>query len=146
MKKSYKKMLQEQRKRKQRRTPRPSGFAGHVNQGETDSMTDTSMPTVWWWIAINGPSCAASSVPLPISVVVSPIPEHLLGFRTREEQMTTLRFLLNARLADVETFMTVKIPTKIRSREIVYRRPHNPESFTHGPTRWTVKPTDATSS
>ena len=60
--------------------------------------------------------------------------------------MTTLRFLLNARLADVETFMTVKIPTKIRSREIVYRRPHNPESFTHGPTRWTVKPTDATSS
>jgi hypothetical protein len=41
----------------------------------------------WWWLAINGASCAACFFPVRAAdLVVSPIPQELIGFHTRKSK------------------------------------------------------------
>jgi hypothetical protein len=48
----------------------------------------TSSDKQWWWLAVNGPSCTACGFPIrPDQFEVCPVPEQLIGIRTREEQL-----------------------------------------------------------
>ena len=49
----------------------------------------------YYWKAINGASCAASSVPMPMRLQVVPTPQQLVGFNTREEQLAAPTMPLN---------------------------------------------------
>ena len=91
---------------------------------------------LFYWIAINGASCSASEVPMPKSVHVSPIPEQLLGYRSREEQLVAQRFFLTAPIKDVDDFMKNEMPGKIASGEVVFINPSNPEPPTTSQTLW----------
>ena len=107
------------------------------------SRTDDPTPEAeWWWLAVNGPSCAASMVPLPSTVTISPTPEQLLGFRTQGEQLAAQRLLIFAPVSEVERFMAKSVPAKIKSGEVCYIRPDRPQPPTHGPTLWLVGGTD----
>lgn len=94
----------------------------------------------WWWLAVNGPSCAACGFPTQADrLEVSPVPEQLIGFRTREEQLAAQKLLITAPINKVKKFMA-SLPSKIDSREVAYIRPTNPEPPTCGPTVWSIAP------
>ena len=95
----------------------------------------------FYWLAVNGSSCAASAVPMPPSVVVRPTPEQLIGFRSRSEQLATQRFLLTAPVDQIRMFMEEQMPAKIKNGEVVYLTPDNPEPPTAGATIWQCGPT-----
>ena len=65
----------------------------HRRDDRRDSRTcqRESLPDEFWWLAINGASCAASEMPIPTTVKVIPTPEQLLGFRTQDEQLAAQR-------------------------------------------------------
>jgi hypothetical protein len=90
----------------------------------------------FYWLAINGASCAASVVPLPLSVRAKPTPEQLVGFRTREEQLAIQKFLITAPIEKVNRYLAKELPNKIKTGEVAYLRPHNPEPPTRGATMW----------
>lgn len=93
----------------------------------------------WWWVAVNGASCAACFVQARAEdLEVAPIPEQLIGFRTREEQLEIQQFLLTAPMDDVGRYMAA-LPAKIKSGEVAYVRPRNPEPPSNGPTSWHLK-------
>lgn len=90
----------------------------------------------FYWLAINGASCAASSVPLRPTLQVHPTPEQLIGFRTRDEQLSVQQFLLSAPIDEVEKFMREEMPRKVHAGEVLCIRPANPEPPTRGDTLW----------
>lgn len=90
----------------------------------------------FYWLAINGASCAASGVPLPPTVRVTPTPEQLIGFRSREEHLATKKFLMTASIADVERFMREEMSRRVKNGEVAYIRPASPEPPTRGITMW----------
>lgn|GEM_PF-5034765 len=93
----------------------------------------------WWWLAVNRASCAACVVQLRAEgVAASPVPEQLIGFRTREEQLEIQQFLITASIDDVSRYMAT-LPAKIKSGEVAYVRPRNPEPPKNGPTSWHLK-------
>lgn len=93
---------------------------------------------VYYWLAINGASCSASgAVPLPRTLRVYPTPEQLIGYKTRDEQLTAQRFLLTAPIEHVEMYMA-QLPHKIDRGEVVYVRPKHPQPPTCDPTMWMI--------
>lgn len=91
----------------------------------------------WWWIAMNGPSCAASpfgSIDVP---AVVPTPEQLIGYRTQEEQLAAQQLILKEPIERVNEYMH-DLPKRIDSGEVRCVRPECPESLTRGPTQWIV--------
>lgn len=98
------------------------------------------MSSKYFWLAVNGASCAASGLlALPTTLQVRPTPEQLLGFKTREEQLATQKFLLTAPIEEIAAFMQ-SLPDKIERGEILYMRPANPEPPTKGQTIWIAQP------
>ena len=77
---------------------------GCNGQGDTDTLNN------WWWLAINGASCTASPVAMPPNLNVSPTPEQLMGFRTRQEQLSAQKLMLNAPISKVRRYMEKTIP------------------------------------
>ena len=113
-----------------------------MNRNTSDPRSETSRKKVglremadWWWIAINGASCTACFIPCTESVAVSPVPELLLGFKTQDEQLEVQHFLLTAPTDEVAKYMK-SLPSKIRSGEVHYIRPENPEPPTEGHSTW----------
>lgn len=96
----------------------------------------------FYWLAINGASVAASSIPLPVTVRVSPTPEQLIGFRSREEQVAAQQFFLNAPIKEVSRYMNEELLDKIKSGEVAYTKPDKPEPPTTGATLWQLDSTD----
>lgn len=90
----------------------------------------------WWWLAINGATCAASFLPLPETVVVSPTPQQLVGFKTREAQKAAQKKLLTAPMPEVCRYMREVLPAKRDRGEIKVIRPKKPQRPTDGPTMW----------
>lgn len=88
----------------------------------------------WHWIAVNGSSVAACFAP-SVSVSLSPRPEILIGLPTREEQLETQAFLLNApredALARLQELAALK-NTGVAELWIIT----NPEPQTDGDTYW----------
>lgn len=73
----------------------------------------------FYWLAINGPSVSAGPIPLPRTVRAYPVPEQMIGFRTREEQLAIQKFLLTAPISEVTRFMTEEMPRKLRDGQVV---------------------------
>lgn len=89
----------------------------------------------WWWIAINGTSCAASPVDSKHVPTVVPTPEQLIGYRTQFEQLAAQRLILQAPEEKVKRYLE-SLPRRIQSGEVQYVRPDDPEPPTHGQTQW----------
>jgi hypothetical protein len=91
------------------------------------SMTnDYDRTQEWWWLAINGSSCAACFMATP-AMTVSPTPELLVGFSTRDEQLRTQKFLLTAPIDDVTRFLTTTLKSKADNNEVALIRPALPK-------------------
>ena len=100
----------------------------------------TSSDKQWWWLAVNGPSCAACGFPVQAErLKVRPVPEQMIGFRSREEQLVALKFLITAPIKKVKEYMA-SMPSKIDAFEVAYIRHSNPEPPTRGPTVWSIVP------
>ncbi|MBX3444358.1 MAG: hypothetical protein KF774_18295 [Planctomyces sp.] len=89
----------------------------------------------YYWIALNGPSVAATTIPLSKNLSVSPTPEQLLGFSTYDEAKRIQHFLLTSPMEEVVKYIE-SLPPRIRSGEVQYIRPTNPEPYTEGITAW----------
>jgi hypothetical protein len=87
----------------------------------------------YYWIAINGASCAASLVtPLSAEVQCKPTPETLIGFPTREEASDMQHFCLTGPIEGVHERLM-----KLEQREdVVIKVFKTPKPPTHGPTLW----------
>jgi hypothetical protein len=109
---------------------KPTGQSGASEDSEDDE---------WWWLAVNGGSYAACFVQARAAdLEVAPVPEQLIGFRTREKQLEIQQFLLTAPMDDVQQYMA-SLPAKIKSGEVACVRPRNPEPPTHGSTSWHLR-------
>ena len=102
----------------------------------TDITNDFDKTKDWWWLAINGASCAVCSLPMPATVAVAPIPEQLIGFASRDEQIAAQEFVLTAPIDEVAEFMNTTILDKVQSGEVAYIRPQSPDPQPDGPTMW----------
>lgn len=81
----------------------------------------------FWWLAINGPTVAASPWSMKLrGLEVAPVPEQLVGFRTQAEQLKIQKFMLEADIDDVMAYIR-GLPPRINSGEVAYSRPANPE-------------------
>lgn len=91
----------------------------------------------WWWLAINGSSCAASKRLCREVPQVSPVPEELFGFITDEERETARRIHLRDPTAGISTSeFRETLPERIRTGQVRCIRPDKPEPPTEGPTTW----------
>jgi hypothetical protein len=90
----------------------------------------------YYWLAINGASCAMSSTPMPMWVRVSPRPHYLLGYRTYEEAKAYQEFFLDAPIKDIKRWWRKDFPIKIKRDEIVMKQYDQPEPPTTGSTLW----------
>lgn len=85
-----------------------------------------------YWLAINGASCAMSSIPMPATVMVTPRPQMLVGFLTHGEAKTAQHSMLTDSIAKCR-----KLLDKWKKRhDVVIRVFKNAERPTHGPTIW----------
>lgn len=91
-----------------------------------------------YWLAVNGASVAACSMPLPAYPTVSPTPQVLIGFPTREEQLKCQRFLLTGRQDKVRRFVTCTLPKLAGEGKVIVKRLRYPEPPTYGPTLWGI--------
>lgn len=80
----------------------------------------------YYWIAINGPSVAMSSLPLPTTVEVRPVPQVLLGFDSAEEASEALHFFLTASIPECKKRLR-ELARRAKRGEIVNIEPDNPE-------------------
>src|SRR5437870_1625321 len=93
-----------------------------------------------YWIAINGSSCAISSLPMR-NPMVTPTPWQMLGFPTYEEAERAQRVCLQAPIDEVRRFVDSLRPD-VMSGRIRVIQPKYPQPPTKGPTIWTES-TDA---
>ena len=104
-------------------------------QSDRDSKDDS-----YFWLAINGASVTASSMPLPMTVRVRPTPELLIGFRSEAAQIAAQRFFLTAPIKTIDKFMKHEMPRKIKAGELVCIKPNKPKPPTKGRTVWESGP------
>ena len=91
----------------------------------------------YYWIAVNGPSVAISSLPLPTTVCVSPTPELLIGFTDYDEAAKIQQFLLTAKIENVQKYMQT-LPDKLKLNQIQHViRPQKPEPCSYS-TVWSA--------
>jgi hypothetical protein len=88
-----------------------------------------------YWIAINGASCAISSMPMR-NPMVTPTPQQMIGFPTLEEAQDAQRICLTASMDEVRRFMKSLRPD-VGSGRVRVTTPDNPQPPTRGPTSWT---------
>jgi hypothetical protein len=113
-----------------------SGSEGPYSIIQPAVVPESEVNELYYWLAINGPSVAASSIPMPRTVRVSPVPEQMIGFRSRDEQLAIQKFLLTAPMSQVEKFMKKEMPRKLKNGEVIGIKMKNPEPFTTGETMW----------
>lgn len=97
-------------------------------------MNDRKM---WYWIAVDGASVAASPSRMRWGLKVDPVPEQLIGFRTLKEQQIVQEFLFTAPFPKVQRYMET-LANRIKNGEVAFCRPEYPERPRHGPTVWLV--------
>jgi hypothetical protein len=88
-----------------------------------------------YWIALNGSSCALSSLPMQ-NPLLTPTPEQLIGFPTWEEAEDAQRICLQASMDVIRGFFAGLRP-HVGSGRIRVIRPAHPQPPTSGPTMWT---------
>jgi hypothetical protein len=88
-----------------------------------------------YWIAINGPSCAISVIPLR-KPKVTPTPEQLFGFPNFEDAEKAQRIFLTDPVKTIHRFLR-KLGADIEAGRVLYIRPEHPQPPTKGATAWT---------
>ncbi|MET4034931.1 MULTISPECIES: hypothetical protein [unclassified Bradyrhizobium] len=78
-----------------------------------------------YWIAINGPSCALSPLPLR-NPLLTPTPEQMLGFPTSEEAERAQRICLESPMDEVVRFLETLRPD-VDSGRIRVIQPEHPQ-------------------
>jgi len=96
---------------------------------------DAEMTLDRYWIAINGASCAYSSIPMR-DPKVTPTPQRLIGFPTLDEAVEAQLICLTAPLDEVRRFVESLRPDVMSGRVRVIT-PEHPQPPTEGPTAWT---------
>jgi hypothetical protein len=92
----------------------------------------------FYWIAINGASCALARYPLPVPTV-KPTPELLIGFPTHEEAVQAQHFLLTAPHESLPpTLEEWRLRALLPESDITIVMPAHPERPTTGATHWFV--------
>ena len=95
------------------------------------------MTTLRYWIALNGSSCAMSSMPMR-RPEVSPRPWQLIGFLTLEEAREAQRVCLNEPIPVVRQFMEGLLPAVEDGKIVVItHEDHDPQT---GSTMWLDAP------
>ncbi len=84
-----------------------------------------------YWIAINGSSCACSSIPF-VRPTVTPTPEVLIGFPNVEEAKDAQKLCLKAPIGQVKASMKLWMT----QADIRIIRPSKPDPPTSGVTLW----------
>jgi hypothetical protein len=92
------------------------------------------MQRLRYWIALNGSSCALSSLPMR-NPTISPKPYQLVGFPTWEEAREAQRVCLEEPLPVVERFMAGLIPD-VKSGRVWVQTFKDPGPQTRGETMW----------
>ncbi len=90
----------------------------------------------WYWLAINGASCAMASFPLPMTVVATPRPQMLVGFPSHKEAVSAQHSMLTARIGKCRKLLA----GWKKRKDIVIKVFKNPEPTTNGPTLWQDRP------
>jgi hypothetical protein len=88
-----------------------------------------------YWIALNGASCALTSLPLR-NPLVTPTPQQLLGFPTLKEAKRAQRICLQSSMNEVQRFFTSLSPD-VRAGRVRVINPEQPQLPTRCPTMWT---------
>jgi len=90
--------------------------------------------TLYYWVAVNRDSVAASGFALPETVVVQPTPQLVFGFEARKESLEIQQRLLNEpphRLAGILNWLN-------KRDDVIKIKPRNPQRPTRGETAWLV--------
>lgn len=86
------------------------------------------------WVALNGGSVAVSPFALPGTLSVSPTPQFLLGFATRNEAIELQKFILSAPIEAVHK----RTEELLNDSKVALIVPDNPEAPIKGATIWDV--------
>jgi hypothetical protein len=92
------------------------------------------MNTKRYWIAINGASCAHTSIPL-LEPTTVPVARQLVSFPTLEEAQEAQRICLHAPIEEVNLFFDGLRPA-VKAGRMRVIEPESPEPPTTGPTAW----------
>jgi hypothetical protein len=93
---------------------------------------------LYYWIAINGPTTALSNFALPKTVKVSPTPQRLLGFKSRQKQLEVNNFLLNDTAEKIQIYFNEVLPELVKIGEAVDIIYENSENYQNTTTRWEI--------
>ncbi len=89
----------------------------------------------WWFLALNGSSCAACDFIATEDIIVHPKPEILVGFLSKERQLEIQKRLLTCakdEIADIFRDISIDHATG----QAIVKRYHDSEPQTDGPTMW----------
>jgi hypothetical protein len=87
-----------------------------------------------YWIAINGSSCALSTLPWRDPTTV-PVAQQMFGFPTLREAKEAQRICLDEPIEKVKAWMESLRPD-VASGRVLYKRPAKPDTPTFGETMW----------
>jgi hypothetical protein len=88
-----------------------------------------------YWIALNGPSCAMSSIPMR-NPLLTPTPQQMFGFPTHEEAKQAQHICLEAPIKEVRRFLADLAPD-VKTGRIRVIHPKHPQPPTAGVSMWT---------
>lgn len=127
-------------KKRPRRLGAPLSSKYGVRRGMPTTVVSAVEGKEYWWIAINGSSCAASPSPISFAALeVRPTPEIVIGFETQEEQLAAQHLNLTAPTDEVERFVAGLNP-RVQSGEVAFAKLANPGPQTRGATTWSRAP------
>lgn len=90
----------------------------------------------YYWIAINGASCAASlDHPMSIAVEVTPTPQNLIGFPTSAEARAVQELCLTGSMEEIGK----RLHALFEREDVVFKIYEHSEPATEGPTLWLDK-------
>jgi hypothetical protein len=93
----------------------------------------------YYWIAINGASCARASMPMRKFPKVSPTPQQIIGFPTLEEAQYAQHVCLTASMKEMRRFLE-SLSRDIKAGRIACHTFRNPEAPTRDATTWLETP------
>jgi hypothetical protein len=102
------------------------------NQTQVGAQTPSNL---YYWIAINGPSCARAGFPMR-SPSTHPVAQQLLGFPSEQESREAQEICLSAPMKLVRAYLKSLAPD-VASGRIKVIQPAHPEPPTRGQTVWT---------
>jgi hypothetical protein len=114
--------------------PPSSASAPQDDINATERLKGYIMETKRYWIAINGASCALTSMPFEEPVTV-PVARQLIGFPTLEEAQEAQRVCLQAPMKEVDRFWE-RLRPDVHAGRVRVINPAQPEPPTHGATQW----------